>query len=401
MTSLVTHVGQGEDVVTPKLVLHIEVELAYGRVLLVVGNGPHLACRAVQTRGKRIVVGKVEARGPERGGWVAFSSDYVGVVTVSGLVVDAESAANRGLARTCGIKGKSEARTDVPVVNGLATVGDSSMAALDQTVTEVREVVNLSGGRVFVQISVGAEYGCRRRVVEGGDESRVDRGIRNVMGWNQQVVAHSEVQRQPAVDLPVVLEIGLKVGAAPVSHTVTTRQHAVGIERPFRVGVDFAQKHVGQAVSGGIEIAGVVAGEIVNPLSFGSELFPQLELLEEESELERVAIVGPRYVIPIGKDRLGVVGAHVVSLVNVETKRIPTTDPHGREQFVSGVGREENAGAPIGGLEVGVRNAPRTSRGTDRVGRVRITEDRLVQEVGFEVVVEVKHRLPGGDGISG
>src|SRR5207249_39312 len=94
---------------------------------------------------------------------VPFSSDHVRVIAVSGLVVNAESAADGRLSGARGIKGETEARTNVPVIDCLTAFGHRGSAAFHQSVTEAGKVVNLACCRVLVQVPVGAENGCRCR----------------------------------------------------------------------------------------------------------------------------------------------------------------------------------------------------------------------------------------------
>src|SRR6516165_2708070 len=109
----------------------------------------------------------------------------------------------------------------------------------------------------------------------------------DVMRRDEQVIADAKVQRQLPVYLPVVLEVGFEVCSPPVSHAVAAGEHTISIECALCILLDLAQEHVRKAIAGGIVVAGAAA-EIIYPLGLGAELLRQLELLQEESKLERV-----------------------------------------------------------------------------------------------------------------
>ena len=100
-----------------------------------------------------------------------------------------------------------------------------------------------------MQEKIRPQHGGGGGIVEGRNEARVDRRMGDVMGRNQQVVADAVVDRQPAVDFPVVLDIGLEVGAPPVSYAVSPDVVTMIVESSLRVTIDVAEEHVRQGIS--------------------------------------------------------------------------------------------------------------------------------------------------------
>ncbi len=154
--------------------LDVEVELLAAGRLLVEGNGGH-ARRAVSARKDVRVADDIIAGRSQREGRVTFQSFNVRFVAVARLEVNAVAAPDGGLARSGGIESKAEARGNPAVVGLYATRHDPTITAVDQTIPESCEVVDVAGGRVRDQDGAardGIELDqiFQRRIVIGGDE---------------------------------------------------------------------------------------------------------------------------------------------------------------------------------------------------------------------------------------
>ena len=156
------------------------------------------------------------------------------------------------------------------------------------------------------------------------------------MRRNQEIVAHAEIQSQPAVHFPVVLEVRLEVRATPMPKAVPAHLDAVKIQRPFLVLSDAAQVHIRQGVAGSDGIA-VVENEIA--LRVEAALLPELELLKKEPELQRVASFRPGHIVLIDVDGLCVVVAHEITVIYVEAGGRSAVHGNARKFLVAGVRR--------------------------------------------------------------
>ena len=170
------HIAHAQEVVARKLVLNSQAELLYTSPFGT-GRNRHEGGGTQRTGNDVVEADDVVPRGGERHRGTALRAFCVGFVTVSYLEINTITAAEDSLAVPRGVKSKTKARRQSPVV-GLSTAGrNPPPAAFHQPISIRRVVVDVPRSRIEHELATGIQQGFLRRIIETRDEPRVHRGL--------------------------------------------------------------------------------------------------------------------------------------------------------------------------------------------------------------------------------